>query len=197
MKTEPSRSDKKTFGVAKKDIKTEKGDKCYTTWRDMLRRCYDKKYHIKKPTYKDIKVCKKWLTFSNFKKWFDKNYRFDLEEKGIKLQLDKDLLKENSKIYSPKTCVFIPDRVNSFIRDIQTRENNTSGYTGLSYDKKTSKWYVRITDFYTHKNISLGLFENKNMAVKAYEKARKLKAEIVKEYLTELHYDETIVEKIR
>lgn len=39
--------------------------------------------------------------------------------------------------------------------------------------------------------------KNENMAVKAYEKARKLKAEIVKEYLTELHYDETIVEKIR
>ena len=39
---------------------------CYSTWKSMLTRCYDEKYHIKKPTYENCYVCDEWLNFQNF-----------------------------------------------------------------------------------------------------------------------------------
>lgn len=46
----------------------------YATWKSMLQRCYDKKFHINHPTYKDCEVCEDWHNFQNFAKWYDENY---------------------------------------------------------------------------------------------------------------------------
>ena len=80
----------------------------YRKWDSMLYRCYSKKFQEKYPTYKDCIVCEEWLTFSNFKSWMEQQ-----EWEGR--QLDKDFLVEGDKVYSPSTCVFVPDKVNTFI----------------------------------------------------------------------------------
>ena len=80
----------------------------YTKWRNMLLRCYSSSELKRKPTYKECTVCKEWLTFSNFKKWME-------QQNWEGRQLDKDFLIEGSKIYSPTTCIFIPQSLNKFL----------------------------------------------------------------------------------
>lgn len=45
-------------------------------------------------------------------------------------------------------------------------KNNTSGYKGVSWHKKTGKWSVGI--YYNYKRIYIGLFKNIKNAAKAY-----------------------------
>lgn len=77
----------------------------YKVWSDMLKRVYSEEYHIKKPTYKSISLCEEWHNFQNFAKWFEENYK-----EGWKI--DKDVICLDCKIYSPKTCDFLPDEIN-------------------------------------------------------------------------------------
>lgn len=77
----------------------------YYRWKNMIQRCYDKKVHKKyKPEYKDKSVCEEWLNYSNFKIWFDEHY---VPCKNNQIDLDKDLLVQGNKVYSPETCVFL------------------------------------------------------------------------------------------
>ena len=80
------------------------------TWRNLLYRCYDKRRHVKRPTYRGCTVCDEWLTFSNFKAWME---RQDWQGK----HLDKDILVPGNRIYSPEMCVFVEARVNTFLLD--------------------------------------------------------------------------------
>lgn len=77
----------------------------YYKWKNMVQRCYDKKLHKKyKPEYKDKSVCEEWLNYSNFRIWFDEHY---VPCKNNQIDLDKDLLVQGNKVYSPETCVFL------------------------------------------------------------------------------------------
>lgn len=77
----------------------------YYKWKNMIQRCYDKKVHKKyKPEYKDKSVCEEWLNYSNFRIWFDEHY---VPCKNNQIDLDKDLLVQGNKVYSPETCVFL------------------------------------------------------------------------------------------
>lgn len=170
--------------------------KSYDIWRHMLMRCYD----IKDKSYNrygmaGVTVCKEWLLFSKFKEWFDANYPYHLEKQGIRLHLDKDLLSNDKRVYSPDTCVFIPSMVNSFMTN--KKNNNTSGYTGVSWDSVAKKWIVKISEFDNNKYKHIGRFTNIEDARKAYIKAREVQCIKVKGYLKELGYDEEIINKIR
>lgn len=77
----------------------------YYKWKNMVQRCYDKKVHKKyKPEYKDKSVCEEWLNYSNFRIWFDEHY---VPCNNNQIDLDKDLLVQGNKVYSPETCVFL------------------------------------------------------------------------------------------
>jgi len=100
----------------------------YTKWRGMLQRCYDEKFQVKQPTYIGCSVDKRWHSFINFKTWMQEQ---DWEGK----HLDKDLLIEGNKVYSPETCLFISRHVNNFtisldnlIEDQIGIEKRKSGY---------------------------------------------------------------------
>lgn len=129
--------------------------KSYVTWVSMLRRCYSAKYHKKHPTYIGCSVCKEWLSFLNFKKWYENNYPLYLDE-SLKLSLDKDLLSEGNKIYSPERCVFLPNKINSFIAN--SKSNNKSGFIGVAFNKLKNKYIATIKDFTIKKNKHLGYF---------------------------------------
>lgn len=172
--------------------------KSYKIWMAMLGRCYnikDKKYH--QYGAKGVKVCDDWLYFSKFKKWFDENYRYDLIEQGIKIALDKDLMSNNSKIYSPQTCIFLPDRINSFIATSELHKNNTSGYIGVYWFKRDNKWKSQITKFDTGKVTHLGYYDDIENANKAYQLAREIEVVKVKKYLRKLGYNENIISRIK
>lgn len=81
----------------------------YTTWVHMLQRCYAPREH-QKHAYSGCSVCNEWLQFTNFKTWYDEHYREGLH-------LDKDILVEGNKVYSPDTCCFVPQYLNSLFTD--------------------------------------------------------------------------------
>lgn len=98
----------------------------YLKWKSMIQRCYSKEFHKKNPTYKGCFVCEEWKIFSNFKRWMESQ---DWKGKSI----DKDLLYPGNRVYSPKTCVFISTKINSFM----TEANSARGelMIGVSYCK--------------------------------------------------------------
>ena len=90
----------------------------YRKWRAMFDRCYNKIYQEKQPTYKGCYVCDEWHSFSNFKGWMEK-------QNWVGMHLDKDILVEGNKVYSPDTCVLVSRKVNNFLTD---RKNDRGGY---------------------------------------------------------------------
>ena len=106
---------KRIFGLGINDLSENvylygKATKPYQTWKGMLERCYDSKCQSKHPTYIGCTVAHEWLYFSNFKKWFDQNYREGMH-------LDKDILIEGNKVYAAETCRFVPPHVNNLLND--------------------------------------------------------------------------------
>lgn len=92
--------------------------KVYYTWSGMIKRCYGN--GNKYPTYKEVIVCEEWHNFQNFAKWYDENY---YEVEGETMCLDKDILIKGNKIYSPNTCVFAPQGINTLF----TKRQNDRG----------------------------------------------------------------------
>lgn len=78
----------------------------YNEWTGMLSRCYGttKQHHWQ--SYRlNVTVCEEWLCFQDYALWYELNIIEDWE-------VDKDVLCSDVKIYSPKTCMFLPSRVN-------------------------------------------------------------------------------------
>jgi len=165
--------------------KDAKNTKAYTTWRSMLLRCYAKEFLIKQPTYKGCSVAKDWHNFQNFGAWFEEHY-----QEGY--ALDKDLLVPGNKVYSPETCIFLPQKLNNFLAT-QYR-SNTSGYTGVCWNKNNNKWQAVIHS--DGKNKYLGLFNSLEDAAETYNKARKIEAEKLKEEYKDV-LPQYVLEKIR
>lgn len=168
----------------------------YDIWRHVLQRVYEPSRQIKNISYIGCSVDKRWLKFSNFKSWYDANYPDAMaRELGIKFELDKDLLVSGNKVYSPETCIFIPQNVNKFLSNKYS--NNTSGYIGVSWHKKDNKWEARIRDFDTGKLKHLGNFVDVEDAANTYRLARELESIKVRKYLKDLGYSDYIINKIK
>ena len=131
--------------------------KSYVCWRDMIKRCYDVKFQEKQPTYKGVTVCKEWFCYANFKKWYDEHI-YTIENEMI--QLDKDILMNESKIYSPDTCILVPRTINNLFRGYN--KNKKELPKGISFHKLTNKYRVRFKSKY------LGLYKTKEEAIEVY-----------------------------
>ena len=132
----------------------------YNTWKSMFQRCYDKKYQDKQPTYKGCLVVEEWHNFQVFAEWHKENYNPKTMEGW---QLDKDLLSQDNKIYSPKTCCFLP-------KDINLSLQNRKGKYLQGVRKKTNKFQsIAKTE---NGRINLGSFETEMEAFEAYRTAK-------------------------
>ena len=128
-------------GIVGNNVATDGNNKCvaYEKWSGMLARCFDIKLKNKHPTYKDVICCDVWTYYENFKKWHDENY-YEIE--GEKMCLDKDILIKGNKIYSPDTCVYVPERINTlFIQSSSSRGKLPVGVVkvGKYYNWQLSK----------------------------------------------------------
>jgi len=160
--------------------KKKKYTDAYKAWTRMLKRCYSEKTQQRQPTYKNVTVYKEWHNFQVFAEWFYEHYIEGYE-------LDKDLLSNNIKKYSPETCLFIPQALNAFLANKNSK--NTSGATGVYWCKTTKKWVAGIG---TKSKKTLGYFNNKKDAIKAYDKARKYLAEEWKNKMKNILSDKSI-----
>ena len=107
----------------------------YFTWRSMAERTTRPDYQAKKPTYKDTWVCEEWKYFSNFLNWSLANGH----RKG--LQLDKDIININNKCYSPDTCVFVSNAINTLL--IYKQSDNSGLPIGVFYQEFNNQGYKR------------------------------------------------------
>lgn len=183
--------ERRTFGVGYlgegkyKARENGKITKCYNTWHHMLRRCYDPKFHEKYSTYKDCKVCNKWLNYQNFAEWYHNNY-YEIEEG--KMHLDKDILNKHNKIYSPENCIFVPERINILF----TKSDKSRGDypIGVSYDKKSKKFIARcnIYDFEENKTKRkyLGCYKTTEKAFESYKQFKEKHVKEVADYYKNL-----------
>ena len=140
-------------------------------WGDMIKRCYDKKELKRRPSYMGVEVCDEWLCYANFKKWYDENV-YEIE--GERIHLDKDILIKGNKIYSPETCIFVPQRINILFREFENK------FPTLE-ERSNGTFAVRIRMNGISKRISG--FETKERAEECYLKEkRQIIKEIAEEY---------------
>ena len=140
----------------------------YNKWQSMLRRCFDNKFKEKKPTYKDVICCDKWLCFANFLEDLEilkQEYNWNVDEK---LQLDKDILHKGNKIYSLKNCVLVPSWINLLF--IKSDANRGEYPIGVSYHKGAKKYKAQCR--INGKKISLGYYNTIEEAFNAYKQAK-------------------------
>lgn len=76
--------------------KNRKKTRSNILWNNILQRCYDPKLHTKEPTYIGTECYNEWLNYQAFAKWYENNF-YEIE--GEKMELDKDLLSKDGKIY--------------------------------------------------------------------------------------------------
>lgn len=151
------------MGVDKYDSK--KNNDAYVKWNSMLARCYDPKYIQKNPTYEGCEVCKEWHDFQNFTKWYYENY-YKIDEEVM--CLDKDILVKRNKVYSPETCVFVPNRINVlFVKSDSKRGNLPIGVAEYKYGYRA---YVS----YNRKQLKLGTFNTPHEAFLMYKLNKEL-----------------------
>lgn len=153
---EKSKRKKRIFGY--NDIgcnENGKESRAYVHWKSMMLRCYSEKSLNRLPTYRECYVCNEWLTFSNFKKWFDKNYI-----EGY--SLDKDIIIKGNKIYSPETCCFVPVAINNIV--IKRKKYRGTLPIGVGRSKNRFRSFIH--------NRHLGVFDTPGEAFLAYKKAK-------------------------
>lgn len=171
----------KYFGILgnTKSSKNGKLKKSYKIWCHMLERCYDNENRKKYPTYKDCYICDEWLIFENFEKWFDNNY-YQIEKEIM--CLDKDILVKGNKNYSPNTCIFVPDRINSlFTKNDKKRGKHLIGVHWCNRDK-TFVSQISIIENNKKTKKHLGNFKTE---LEAFETYKKFKENYIKQVADE------------
>lgn len=155
------------IGEGKFKSRDEKGNKTieYIVWRNMIQRCYDPYTINKHLTYKDCFVCEEWHNFQNFAKWYEENY---YECNNERMELDKDILIKGNKVYSPTTCIFVPDRIN--ILFVKNDKNRGEYPIGVHWRNDVKKFVARCsTSNKDKKRIHLGLYDTVNEAFYCYK----------------------------
>lgn len=130
------------IGVGKYSNKSH--PEIYEKWKRMIHRCYDEKSLISTPCYRETSVCTEWHNLQNFGEWYEENYNPKTMQGW---QLDKDILQNGNKIYSPETCCFIPQDVNKFlVRPSNRRDKLPLGIRliGKVYEVSISKHNKRV-----------------------------------------------------
>ena len=88
--------------------------------------------------------------------------------------LDKDLLHKGNKIYSPETCVFVPQRINTLICNRALDRGNYP--IGVTFKKGLNKYNARCN--VNNERIDLGVFLTE---IEAFNTYKHFKESLIKE----------------
>lgn len=149
------------FGINDCDESIHK-EKAYKIWNDMLARCYNYNVKLQHPTYQSCTCCDEWRYYSNFKIWFDSQFYKD----GY--HLDKDILRQGNKVYSPNTCCFVPSYINSLI--VYKAKQTGDLMRGVSKEKGQKSY--RASCCVNKRNVHLGSFKTQEEAHEMYKKVK-------------------------
>lgn len=142
-------------------------------WRGMLERCYCDRMKKIHPAYYGIStVCEEWLNFQVFAEWYGDNvYQVGTE----RMHLDKDILVKGNKVYSPETCLIVPQRINMLFMNKPNKYGLPTGIRATNSGKYDAQYSGKY----------LGTFDTVKQAELAHEEAkRKVIKEVAEEYKT-------------
>lgn len=134
-------------------------DTAYYRWRDMINRCYNKKFLKRQPQYNNCSVCDEWLNYSNFKIWYDAQKIDD------KFDLDKDILFKGNKEYSPATVSFVPHFINVLF--VNNKKARGKLPIGVHLDNMSGKYRAEMN--FMGKTKKIGSFDTATEAFKKYK----------------------------
>lgn len=123
----------------------------YQYWISMIRRCYSETALIKNPNYRNCSVSDLWLNYQNFGEWYNSNfYTVDSEI----MCLDKDILYKRNHVYSPETCIFVPEKINKlFIKTYNYKEKRGLHPIGVRQNKHNNLYSAQCSVKINNKNI--------------------------------------------
>lgn len=165
------------FGVGEfKSCDNSKTTDEYVDWYDMLKRVYDIKYLTKHTSYIGTELYEDWHNFQLFAQWRKENY---YEIPNQKMCLDKDILTKGNKLYSPDTCIYVPQNINKLF----TKSDKIRGEypIGVYLFTKNMKYKAQCNNG-RGKTIHLGYFDTPEEAFNQY---KKYKEHIIKEVADE------------
>lgn len=141
----------------------------YLTWKNILKRCYNPYEINKKLTYQNVTICKEWLNFQTFAKWFRDNYYELIDER---IDIDKDIIKRDNKIYSPEYCSFVPQAINNLL--VKSDKIRGKYPIGVCFHRNKYRSQIDINGRHKH----LGLFSTSIKAFNAYKIAKEKQIKI-------------------
>ena len=144
--------------------------KYYAVWKNMLKRCYSKKYLESKPSYIGTSVCNEWLYATAFKKWMEQQ---DWHGKC----LDKDIIVPGNRLYSPDTSAFVLNATNLFV--IASDASRGDYPIGVCLFKRTGKYRALCGNTFSGKLEHLGYFLTQEEAHEAWRKRKHELAQLV------------------
>ena len=166
-----------------KAVDNGKITKEYQAWHNMISRCYNtQNIHTRNYVYKNCTVCDEWLNYQVFAEWYNNNY---YEINNEQMCLDKDILFKVNKIYSPETCVFVPQSINKLCTKTKAKRGTLPIGVYEHKNKNYTHKRYRVQLQCRGKNIMLGQFNTPHEAFLMY----KLNKELVIEKQAEKYKD--------
>ena len=115
----------------------------YYIWQQIICRCYNENDREKYGSYYDIsEVCDEWLNFQNFAQWYNE-HKYECDGR---LHVDKDIKYPGNTVYSPQTCILVPQKINMMFVN---KSNNRGLPNGIT--KGTKGYYVK----YNHEKLGV------------------------------------------
>ena len=142
----------------------------YSAWRGIIKRCYfENEKDLHKSYYGISTMCEEWKNFQTFGKWYEENF-YDIGEG--RMHIDKDVLYPGNKVYSPETCIFVPQRINMLFMNKPNKRGLPNGI------RKEARGYEAK---YNHHG--LGTYQTVEEAYKHYSEAKEKNIkEVAEEY---------------
>jgi hypothetical protein len=170
--------DKNTIGVGyigegKYKAKDENGKTAYNykAWFSMMERCYKGEDRKLYKSYIGCSMCENWWNLQTFCEWLDSEWYTCGNER---MHIDKDILVKGNKVYSPETCLLVPQRINMMF---MTKARTTDADLPNGISRAVSGYSV----YYNTKNLGIHKDLNEAIDIYMYEKRLHIK-EVAEEY---------------
>lgn len=92
----------------------------YSTWGNVMERCYSSRYKAIKPSYADVVADPRFHHFQEFAEWAVRQAGHDI----FGWHLDKDIMVKGNRIYGPDTCVYVPWEINTIFSKVYKKKAN-------------------------------------------------------------------------
>lgn len=156
----------------------EKADpRIYGFWIRMFSRCYNP-FELNKPRnrkYQDVHIDKEWHNFQNFAEWACSQPLV----LGEDVELDKDLLSGDAKVYSKETCTILPAEINRFLIEQDSGKYYRGVHVIMPKHPNARIGYIARCNTSNGKREYLGFYKTPEEAFYAYKKCKEDHAKIL------------------